>query len=223
MKTMNNENLGMRLRNEVLVASLYVEKMTSTFLAKILGVEDIKNSRLLGNKSGCLSFNQKIDLLIELGAISVKDRNKFQAFMEIRNQFMHNISASTYEKCFSFTNGTDRFLLKTYPQLKAKSNEEALRGAAGELIDDIGSLTINIISKIGDRLRTETELMVVKKSQEAFSRAISTPINEINEYIKNGIEKNRTTNADWLKDFDKEIVIILFNRWKNNFDNLMEN
>jgi hypothetical protein len=59
---MKKENLGMKLRNEVLVASLYVEKMTSTFLANILGIEDVKNSRLLGNKSGCLSFNQKVDL-----------------------------------------------------------------------------------------------------------------------------------------------------------------
>jgi hypothetical protein len=219
---MKKENLGMRLRNEVLVASLYVEKMTSTFLAKILGIEDVKNSRLLGNKSGCLSFNQKVDLLIELGAISVKDRNKFQAFMEIRNQFMHNLSASTYEKCFSFTNGTDRFLLKTYPQLKTLSKEEALRNSAGELIDDIVNLTVNIIDKIGDKLHKETELDVVKKSQEAFSQAISIPINEINDYVKNEVEKNHTTNADWLKDFDKEISKILLKRWRDIFDRLTE-
>ena len=129
--------------------------MTSAFLSVLLGIKDLKNSRVLGNRSGCLSFNQKIDLLIEMGAVSSKDRNKFQAFMEIRNQFMHNISANTYENCYSFMNGTDKFILKTYPQDNTKAREEALREATGELIDEIGKITVNIISVLKGKFKLD--------------------------------------------------------------------
>jgi hypothetical protein len=152
---MRKTNIGMPYRNEVLAASLFIEKMTSAFLSVLLGIKDLKNSRLLGNKSGCLSFNQKIDLLIEMGALSNKDRNKFQAFMEVRNQFMHNISANNYESCYSFTNGTDKFVLKTYPQDKSKAREEALRNATGQLIDDIGKITVNIIGVLTEKFKVE--------------------------------------------------------------------
>lgn len=145
---METKSLGMKYRNEVLVASLFIEKMTSAFLSVLLGINDLKGSKVLGNKSGCLSFNQKVELLIEMGAISSSNRKKFQAFMEIRNQFMHNISANNYTNCFSFTNGTDTFILKTYPQSETKSRENALRDATGELIDDIGKLTVSIINHL---------------------------------------------------------------------------
>jgi len=152
---MKKTNIGMPFRSEILAASLVIEKMTSAFLSVLLGIKDLKNSRVLGNRSGCLSFNQKIDLLIEMGAVSSKDRNKFQAFMEIRNQFMHNISANTYENCYSFMNGTDKFILKTYPQDNTKAREEALREATGELIDEIGKITVNIISVLKGKFKLD--------------------------------------------------------------------
>src|SRR6266446_5696534 len=93
--------LGVEKRLDVLEAALTMEHLTSAFLTSLLGIKDWQGSKVFGNKSGCISFNQKIDLLIEIGALSKDLRTKYQTFMEIRNQFMHNINAESYEKCLS--------------------------------------------------------------------------------------------------------------------------
>ena len=213
-------DIGMKARESVLIASLLIEKMTSAFLAELLGIKDPKNSRVLGNKGGCFSFNQKIDLLIEIGAIPEKYRNKFQAFMEVRNQFMHNISASTFEKCFSFTNGKDTFLLKTYPQSDKLSKEEALKEATGQLTDDIGKLSIEILRKIEDKYRKEEEVEVLKKKQNAFLDIIKQTENALNDFFVNEIERNPSIDTEWLEGFGTEVKKVTLDLLKKNLEEI---
>jgi len=220
---MEKIKLGMELRKEVLLTSLFIEYSASAFLSGLLGINDTENSRILGNKSGCLSFNQKIDLLIELGALSQDVKKKFQAFMEIRNQFMHNLSATTYEKCLSFTNGTDKFLLKTYPQLDNLIKEDALKAAIGELSDDIGMLTANIIKKVEEKFKQNAELDVAKKFNEAFILTIAISRDTINDYVNNKIEKHQSTKVEWLKDFGSEVNKIILKLWRDNYNKLYDN
>jgi len=220
---MEKVNLGMEIRKEVLLTALVLEYSASAFLSGLLGIDDIKNSRILGNKSGCLSFNQKIDLLIELGALSKTVKKKFQAFMEIRNQFMHNLSATTYENCLSCIDGADKFLLKTYSQSDNLSREKALKGAIGELCDDIGKLTANIIKKVEEKFLQKAELDVSKKFKESFLSTIAVTRDEINDYIKKGIEKNQSTKVEWLNDFGTEVNNIILKLWSENFNKLFEN
>jgi len=209
--------IGMKERTEVLQTALIIEKMTTTFLAGLLGIKDLKESKVLGNKSGCLSFNQKIDLLIDLGALSKENRGKFQTFMEVRNQFMHNLSANNYENCFSFTNGSDKFILKTYPQEKTLSREEMLKKATIELSEDIAKLTANIINKLEEKLKKDAEFEVAKKSQEAFIMSISQLKDSIDEFINEEIKKNPTFNTVRLEGFGTEISEIIFSLWRKNF------
>src|ERR1700759_4851657 len=91
-------------RGKILLYSLMFESLTSYFIARLVGIEDHKNSKTLGNKSSSLSFNQRVDFLLDLKVLGSDQRMKLQSFMEIRNQLMHNIEASSYEKCFSFMN-----------------------------------------------------------------------------------------------------------------------
>ncbi|MDP3445793.1 MAG: hypothetical protein Q8T08_23275, partial [Ignavibacteria bacterium] len=106
----------MNIRVDILQYSLMVENFSSIFLSTLLDIPDFKESKSLGNRSGNLSFNQKIDLLIDIQAIEKKEKSKFSNFMSIRNQFMHNIDADSYENCLKNIEGADKFLLKTYPQ-----------------------------------------------------------------------------------------------------------
>jgi hypothetical protein len=139
-----DEVFGLDNRKIVLFPSLLIEGLTSIFLGRLLKIEDLNESKILGNKSGCLSFNQKVNILIEMNSIPKNDRNKYLTFLEIRNQFMHNSDASTFEKCFSFLEGKEKFILKTYPQSTDLSKEEKLKFATLELIKELIEKTMRI-------------------------------------------------------------------------------
>ncbi len=213
-------DLGLIIRKEVLATSLIVEGLTSAFLSTLLGVKDYTNSRTLGNKGGSLSFNQKIDLLIEIGALSKDDRNKFQAFMEIRNQFIHNLSATTYEKCFAATGGTDKYLLKTYPQAQNISREKQLEATTRDLGNDIAQLTVALTKSVEEKIKKDVEVAIAKKSQQAFLDSIKQVKTSLDDYFDKEIAKSPTYNTKRLKGFGTEISNMLFLLWKKNFDKL---
>ena len=88
--------------------------------------------------------------------------------MEIRNQFMHNVDANTYGKCFDFLEGKEAYLLNTYPQLNDLNREDRLKNATIQLCYDVKNLTFNLRNKIIEKIRDEVETDYSKKSQKAF-------------------------------------------------------
>ena len=215
-------DLGLTIRKEVLATSLIVEGLTSAFLSSLLGIKDRTNSKTLGNKSGSLSFNQKIDLLIEIGALSKDHKSKFQAFMEIRNQFVHNLSATTYEKCFEATNGTDKYLLKTYPQATTLSREKQLEFASRQLGNDITQLTVALTKSIEEKIKKDVEINIAKKSQQAFLDSIEQLKTSLDDRFDKEIAKSPTYSSKRLKGFGTRLSKILIALWKKNFDKLNE-
>jgi hypothetical protein len=213
-------DLGLLIRKEVLVSSLMIEGLTSAFLSTLLGIKDYTNSKTLGNKGGSLSFNQKIDLLIEIGALSKNNRNKYQAFMEIRNQFIHNISASTYEKCLAATNGTDKFLLKTYPQDSKLSREKQLEEASRQLSNELGQLTVSLTERIKENARKDVEVLITKRSQQALIDSIEQMKTALDDYFDKEITKSTTFNTVRLKGLGTGVSKILYGLWNKNFDKL---
>lgn len=141
-------DLGLDARSEILARALMMESLTSIILAGLLGIKNSQNSKTLGNKSSSFSFNQKIDLLIDLEVVKIDEKKKCQAFMEIRNQFMHNIEAATFKQCFAFLQGTDKQILKFYPQSQNFSQEKQLRNASLKLAEDV----LAIIAKLMDNV-----------------------------------------------------------------------
>jgi hypothetical protein len=209
-------DLGLNIRNEFLSTALIVESMTSVFLAKLLGIEDYRNSKVLGNKGGTLSFNQKIDLLIEIGALPLASRTKFQTFMELRNQFMHNVEAKTYESCLGFLNGKDVYLLKTYPQPNNINREKQLNNAATELRNDVGRQTAELINRIQEKIKKEARFDLSEKSNNAFLMSIETMKTLFDDYFEKEIEKKSTFSAKRLKGFGTDLSKILYGLWKKN-------
>jgi Asp-tRNA(Asn)/Glu-tRNA(Gln) amidotransferase C subunit len=201
-------------RSDVLKYSLEIENLTSQFLGHLLGIHDAINSKTLGNKSSSLSFNNKIDLLIDIGALKGDTKSKFQIFMEIRNQFMHNSYANTYEECIRFLE-KEKFLLSRYPQLKDLHKEEQLKNAVKQLSEDVLSMIRNIEEEIINRLKKQADLEMKSKSHSALFESLNEMIEHIDELIKTRANVDPSFAE---KDPKYQTIMILTNLWKDKFD-----
>ena len=131
-----------RIRLLVLKESIIVETLLSNLLKCLLNIKG--SSKSFGNSSSSLSFSQKANILIDTNFLNPEDANKFKTFMEIRNQFMHNAEAKNFDKCLSFINGKEKYLFKTYPDIKSINKEDKLEQIWISLFEDI----ILVITKI---------------------------------------------------------------------------
>lgn len=166
-------DLGIEKRKLILQTSLLVESFTSIFLSRLLEINDRTQTISFSNKSSSMSFNQRLNLLIDIGAIEAKNRNKFLTFMEIRNQFMHNLEAASYEKCFDFIDGKENFILRTYPQDSNKSREEQLEKAAEKLSGDVLTITVNLYDKVKEKIEKEVKFDMLQKTQPILLKALA--------------------------------------------------
>lgn len=153
-----NNDIGLDKRTTILTYALLLETISSTFLANLIGIEKPLDSISFGNKSTSLSFNQKINLLIDIRALQKDEKKKYQTFMEIRNQFMHNLGSDTFESCYDNLDGKDKFVLQLYPQNMDLTRERKLELASCKLADYILNQTIMLIDKIKEKIGKEIQI-----------------------------------------------------------------
>jgi hypothetical protein len=201
-------------RSDVLKYSLEIENLTSQFLGHLLGIHDAINSKTLGNKSSSLSFNNKIDLLIDIGALEGDTKSKFQTFMEIRNQFMHNSYANTYEECIRFLK-KENFLLTRYPQSKHFHKEEQLKNAIMQLSEEVLSMIRNIEDEIINRLKKQADLEAKSKSLSALFETLDEMVEHLDELIKTRANIDPSFAE---KDPKYQTIMILTNLWQDKFN-----
>ena len=209
----------MNNRIEILELALILEKITSAFLAEILDIENYRETRSLGNKSGNLSFNQKIELLIDIRALSKNDKNKYQAFMELRNQFMHNLDANTYSKCYDLMEGKEKFVLKTYPQSDHMIREEQLRKASLDMANDIIIITSNLIEVVKEKIKKKVNVEALQKSQDSAFKAIAKIEDALNAFIDKKIEQKEKIELEGLKNLGTDIRKLIYGVWGHHFKN----
>ena len=210
------------IRNEVLKTALLIEFMTSSLLAKLLGVKDFQKSKVLGYNGGAISFSQKVNLLIEIGAIPKKERSKFQAFMEIRNQFMHTLDANTYEKCFEFMPNTEKYLLKNFRQKNSLSKEAQLRKATSMLRNDVTTLTMDIANKVAEKTLANFNVKLTEISEKAFAYAIKKVGDNFEESFNKAISEGETIKAKRLKGLGKGFTKLVNGVYKKKFEELAD-
>lgn len=172
--------LGFKNRNLILETSLVIEKSSSLFLAALLGITNPQESLTLGNRNSSFSLKQKIDLLIDIGALSNVNKNKYIAFMEIRNVFMHVFDANSFVNCFKHLDKKEKFLFKLYPQDKNKTDEEKLRDASVELASDVLIITYDLMNKVIRKFQDENILSEIPE----FIKTIENNNNKINNLIE---------------------------------------
>lgn len=202
---------GLEIRTEVLRYSLIIENFTSIFLGSLLNIPDHKKSKSLGNKSGNLSFNQKIQLLIDIQALDPKEKKKFLVFMSIRNQFMHNNDADCYESCFNNIDGADNFILKIYPQDKKLSKEKQLAIAFRKLSNDIVSTTVQLYEKVEEKFRKQIESKMLAEYKKNSNNAISEIEKMINKVFDKKIDDDENSiDSSKLKNLGSKIRRIYY-------------
>lgn len=176
-------DLGLEVRKNVLENALYIEGLTSILLSKLLGIQNAESSKSFGNTSSSLSFNAKINLLIDIGALQAVDRKKFQWFMEVRNQFMHNPQASDYVKCFSFLGDSKKGMLKQYSHSGSLSEDEQLQQAFEALTHDVIKLTSDIIEKVKEHIQKKVETEANQQAFKAMNKAIDVVGDSLDSFI----------------------------------------
>lgn len=88
--------MNIELKSKILKESITVEDLLSNILMTMLDIEEPDN-KSLGYRGTALSFKSKVDLLFDIQKIDKTLYSDLIMFMEIRNQFIHNIDADSFE------------------------------------------------------------------------------------------------------------------------------
>ena len=158
---------GMALRADILQTSLILEYSTSVFLGSLLGVKDISKSKSFGNTGKALGFEQKITLLTDIEAFTNELRSKFEMFMAVRNQLVHNIDANSMESCALYIEGLQKYLFKRYPQKDELRLEHKLREA-------FRSLSIDLLKELQILRDRAIQKITEEESKDAAEAALTS-------------------------------------------------
>lgn len=171
--TMNFQSTeSMQIRSNVLEVSLLFEALTSAFLAALLDI-DAKSSKTMGNTSKALSFDAKVQLLTDMKSMGKEEASKFQDFMEIRNQFMHNAQSQSYVLCFDqCLSGKGSKLLKNYPQNDSLELEAKYKECFNDLSSEILGILLKLVDKIKEKFSDKATNDLNRKVVELFHEGI---------------------------------------------------
>ena len=175
-------------RIKVLEYSLTLELMSSFSLAYLLDIEfdKTKESKSLGNSSSSLSFNQKVNLLLDNKSITKEEKLKLESFMNIRNQFMHNKDADSYEKAVEFISGLKNRLKKIYPELFVGADTEiALEKCVTELYNDSLSILTDYKGGREKKMAAEVERKIYTKKYKVLEKVMKSELDRVFDFIKN--------------------------------------
>ena len=202
---------GLKIRTEILKYSLLIEKFISILLSNLININDSKASKSLGNKSGNLSFNQKVHLLIDIKALDNKEKSKFTTFMSVRNQFMHNFEADSYENCYKNIDGADKFLFKTYNKDEELSKENQLENVTKQLADDVIKITSKLWEKVEEKVGEKIKSEMLEEYKSHSIKAISEIEKIFNSAYDEKAEKGeKTINISELKKLGSKISGIYY-------------
>jgi hypothetical protein len=163
---MQENSINIKLRQDILEQSLHIESMINQLLLVFLNINKI-GTKTLSNKSSSLSFKNKIDLLYDLDRLTKPEYTKFILFMEIRNQFIHNIDCSTFLILFNILGNDRRLALLKYENPRDANLDEEIR-----LLFSFNALFLDCLSIILSKIEAQKDFI------ESQRKAAIAPINE---------------------------------------------
>ncbi len=154
-------------RINVLTKSLEIENALSDVIKAIIKIPKI-DTKTLGNQSSSLSFKTKADLLYDLNRISKEEYNRLILFMEIRNQFIHNIDADSFIKVFEILGSSKKNKLLQLDENIASIKDMIKEGNDTEKILGFGfdSLSIKLMETIISLRETILKEFETEREQE---------------------------------------------------------
>lgn len=182
---------------QIIAYSLEIEYKTSKLLCMMLNIP-IEKSKIFGNKGSSISFAQKIDLLIDTDYISDSDRRKFRLFMEIRNQFAHNINMNNYLDIITYVdNKPENFLNNNYP-VESKDVEQKINKQINMLYKDIDQILVDVESRIITEAQNDIKKELLHRFDEKFETGAYKAIVELDILLKDyNIEEKQLNRIKW--------------------------
>lgn len=178
---------------QILHYSLTLERMASISLGAALDIDDISKTLSLGSRGESLSFNQKVNLLIDYGAIEKEEKKILEIAMKIRNQFMHNYDCETYTDVLSHLEGVENRLRKIYPNhFKNEDNEKNLNDAIRNVFYD----AINILSTIKGTLESKFKSIGINEMNKKIAKSFQNNIQLHFDKIFTEIQNNEFVDYD---------------------------
>lgn len=183
-------NLNMELRSFVLQHAIRQEFLTGEILRYVFRILKI-DTKTFGNSGSAISFQNKIDFLLDLGEIGNKDYNHFKKILEIRNQFAHNPTCNSFvalsHRKIEYTN----YLSRNFPNPKNNS-EESLRQSYISLFKHCHLLLCKIKKLYLTRLRGELERW---QSHELLPNKFNEWFNDSQDDLNRIWEENNLSNS----------------------------
>ncbi|SFH46387.1 hypothetical protein [Pedobacter insulae] len=167
-------------RARVIEDSVHLEKNISTYLCLLLGI-DIKTTKLFRSES--MSFDVKLNLLLELKYFDKLKREKFKRFSEIRNKFAHLADVITFSDCYQRLDGILNHFKRWYPEIALKKNGEELNK---EYYNQLKADLFNDITHFSDYFESsrKKQLDIAEKAKK-----YSLLLKAMNELAKKGTEQ----------------------------------
>ncbi len=158
----------------VMECSVAVEQMISNQVCLLMDI-DRKSSKLFGIGSSSLSFNQKVDFLVELKYYNKVQKEKLNRFAEIRNKFAHVGEISTFQECFILLSGIVLKFAKWYPEISSLNSiteEERFLKYFLALFIELEKEVDRFVEHYNKRLHERTSLEVKSDHFDALVDAI---------------------------------------------------
>lgn len=175
-------NFNIKLRSRIIERALILEKLSSEVLKILLRLIYV-DTKTLSNKSSSLSFKNKIDLLYDLGAITKDQHNYFGKFMELRNQFAHNIDCSSYLDFQKINPSTYKYIQSKFP-----NEDQSFASSLKELY----SYCEKCLNDLHIEYKTGHEYEIEKLIT-----------NELFKNIESIIENSVNSWEEWIEGFDE--------------------
>jgi len=81
---------------------IFIEETVSYVLGTILNI-DLKESKSFGFDSSAFSFNQKVQIIMDIKGLDSQELKQLKTLMNIRNKFAHLSEIKTFDDLFSKT------------------------------------------------------------------------------------------------------------------------
>ena len=172
MKT--DTDINLQLRSEILDIALNLEDSVNELLLALLLIEN-PHRKAISNKSGNLSFKNKIDLLFDLDVLISDEHQKLLLLMEYRNQFLHNI------KCCSFEDAVNQLGVDKANKLLKFADKDKIEDKEYRYQNAFRSLNIECLKILSKKI--EDRKNQIEDRRNTHVKLIESQIFFINKYF----------------------------------------
>lgn len=136
----------MKPRHQVMDLSVQLEFNISTFLKVYLNIKNEDSKSF--DRSNSLSFQQKLNLILDMKLLEKEQIKKLELFGQIRNKFAHKLEIETFFDCFNSNDDLKKRLLNLYNNKIEPKDEQEYFSIFNSLVADIAIIGFLLIGKI---------------------------------------------------------------------------